>query len=301
MVLRWLERGLLISGAAALIWCGVLVADLLIAQRSAREALRTTPPAEQPLLAPALEDESGPAPEDEAVETGAAIASLSIPRIGLSAAVLHGSDARTLRRGPGHLEKTAYPGQPGNVVIAGHRDSFFWPLRNIQLGDDILLDAPNGQFHYRVTAVRVVNSRDLSVLAPTSEPMLTLITCYPFWVLGPAPERFVVRAAARVNGPVAAGTTPAPALEDAAPAHDDDVLVRLAVERFRVSNGLTFDSCEIGVDRDAASASCAGALGLPRRTFSLQRTAGGWAIRSIVLHEDPAPSFDAATASQPAP
>ncbi|MBI4266611.1 MAG: class D sortase [Acidobacteria bacterium] len=114
----------------------------------------------------------------------------------LSAVVLHGSDAQTLRRAPGHLENTALPGESGNVVIAGHRDSFFWPLRNVQLGDDIFLETADRRFHYRVTSVRVVSPRDVHVLAPTDTPMLTLITCYPFWVFGNAPDRFVVRAAA---------------------------------------------------------------------------------------------------------
>lgn len=247
---------------------------------------------------------------------------LSIPRLDLSAVVFHGTDTQTLRRGPGHLEHTALPGDSGNVVIAGHRDSFFWPLRNIQLGDEILIDTPEGRFRYRVASVRVVNPREVSVLAATDEPVLTLITCYPFWVFGNAPDRLVVRATAVVSA-----TTVAIAFEEASSqnsmasasvkgAHpqeitdsdgtlvnDDQVLVRLAVERYRLMyNGrlmsrnevgpaglLKFETCDVTVTSDHATAVCGSGLSPSSasestgRTFMLERVASGWAIRSIVV------------------
>ena len=221
----------------------------------------------------------------------------------LSAVVLHGSDEQTLRRGPGHLEHTALPGEAGNAVIAGHRDTFFWPLRNIQLGDDIFIDTPQGQFRYRVASVRVVNSRDVSVLGATDEPVLTLITCYPFWVFGNAPDRFVVRATA-VGGP--ASLPKEVAESDASLVNDDEVLVRLAVERYRqMHNGrlisrnevgsaglLTFKTCDVTVTEDRATAVCES--GVPQssapeptdRTFILERTAGGWAIKAVVVNQE---------------
>jgi LPXTG-site transpeptidase (sortase) family protein len=131
------------------------------------------------------------------------LAELSIPRLGLSAVVLHGSDAHTLRLGLGHIENTPVPGESGNVAIAGHRDSFFRPLRNVHVGDDILLDTSEERLHYRVSLLRVVHADDTGVIGPTPDATLTLVTCYPFWFIGQAPDRFVVRAT-RVEDPTAA-------------------------------------------------------------------------------------------------
>lgn len=189
---RWLLIG---AGAAMLVWCVLVILEARAAQLAARQSLELASLAG--MVAPvrsAIGTSGGIAPPHMPVLDGAAVAALSIPRVRLSAVVLHGSDARTLRRGPGHLVNTALPGQPGNTVIAGHRDTFFRPLRYVEVGDDIFVESFGGRFHYRVTSLRVVNARDLSVLDPTDETMLTLITCYPFWVLGDAPDRFIVRA-----------------------------------------------------------------------------------------------------------
>ena len=316
VALRWLERGLLVIGAMALIWCGLLVADQVIAQRNARDALRKA--AEERLPAPALEDVTETAPRSP-VDIGAAIATLSIPRIGLSAAVLHGSDAKTLRRAPGHLEHTAYPGETGNAVIAGHRDTFFRPLRNVRVGDDIFLDASSRRFHYRVTSLQVVNPREVSVLAPTDEATLTLITCYPFWVLGHAPDRFIVRAIrvdppaapleARIemppelDGPPISASDSVSASVVAMTANDDESSVQRVLERYRrIYNArlaseattssdrpLTFRPCQIVVNDDRATAECEDAdqasSELARgRTFILDRVDDTWAIRSITVN-----------------
>jgi LPXTG-site transpeptidase (sortase) family protein len=302
---RWLERGLIAAGAAALIVCGVFVADLLIAQRAARDAVRTAVPNGQPLVAPALEEVGAPVPAAPAPDSGSAIALLSIPRIGLSAAVLHGSDAKTLRRAPGHLEHTAYPGEAGNAVIAGHRDTFFRPLRHIRVGDDIFVNASTGRFHYQVTSLRVVHPRDVSVLAATDDAVLTLITCYPFWVLGQAPDRFVVRAA-RVDAPsppplevrtlppwpplaeVPVLTAPAAVRPEVDAEEDDEGLIRLAVRRYLLLHGAQL-TCEVAIGEEQATADCGpvtdpSAEDAPQgRTFMLERSAGAWAIRSIVL------------------
>jgi LPXTG-site transpeptidase (sortase) family protein len=254
------------------------------------------------------------------VRKGSAIAALSIPRVHLSSVVLHGSDSQTLRRGPGHLENTALPGESGNVVIAGHRDSFFRPLRYIELGDDIFLDMPGGRFHYHVTSLLVVNPHDLSVLEQTDDATLTLITCYPFWVLGNAPDRFVVRAT-RVADPIAVAfepRTPSPpewgrapvveataASESSPPvtstAYDDETLVRHAIERFRLTYNarlvshndarpgglLAFQPCDIAIAGDQAAATCkAASQSSDARephawSVTLKRADGGWAISSI--------------------
>ena len=319
--LLWLERLLLTTGAGALVLCAVLVSDALVAQRSARRVLEAASNVERPVWPPTPATATDVRPPAPALHRGAPVATLWIPRVELSAVVLHGSDAQTLRRGPGHLENTPLPGQPGNVVIAGHRDSFFWPLRNIRLGDDIFLDTPRGRVHYEVTSVRVVKPHDISVLAPTARAIVTLITCYPFWVFGNAPDRFVVRAAAVVNGATGAlaphetpaGDSTGTAVIDAPVVqgwgeleigvHDDQVLVRLAVERYRLvynrrlvsrhevgSGGLLeFQTCEVAVAGDRATALCEArpeSSSDPEpnvRAFTLERAAGGWAIRSIAV------------------
>jgi sortase A len=199
-LLRLVERLFVIGGAAALVWCVFIVTDAYVVQRLARETLESMPRVKAPL--------STSSNARSKLARGTPLAELSIPRVGLSAVVLHCSDAHTLRLGLGHIENTPLPGESGNVAIAGHRDSFFRPLRNVQVGDDILLDTPQGRVHYRVSSFRVVNSYEVSVLGPTRDATLTLVTCYPFWFIGQAPDRFVVRAT-RVEDPAAVAATSA--------------------------------------------------------------------------------------------
>lgn len=133
---------------------------------------------------------SAPAPLVE----GAAIGEVRIDRIGMKAVVSQGESDAVLRIGAGHLADTPWPGQPGNVVIAGHRDTIFRPLRNVRTGDLIDLTTDAGVARYRVVSTGIVRPTDLSVLKPSTGNTLTLITCYPFSFIGRAPERFVVRA-----------------------------------------------------------------------------------------------------------
>ena len=122
------------------------------------------------------------------------IGEIDIPDVGISAIILEGSDERSLRLGVGHIPGTAFPGMPGNVSLAAHRDTFFRPLRKIQKNDEIHLITFNNSYKYRVDWTKVVAPDNISVLKPSKEPTLTLITCYPFYFVGSAPERFVVRA-----------------------------------------------------------------------------------------------------------
>src|SRR5512139_2525710 len=132
---------LVIAGTAMLGWCAYFLLEGYLAQEQARRALESAPSgARQP--APAETGRADVAPP-VALARGTAVADLSIPRIRLSAVVLHGSDMKTLRRGPGHLENTALPGEAGNAVIAGHRDTFFRPLQSIKVGDDIYTETPS--------------------------------------------------------------------------------------------------------------------------------------------------------------
>lgn len=127
------------------------------------------------------------------VQTGF-VGRIEIPRIGLDAVVLADVDDRSLDLGAGHLSKTALPDEPGNVVLAGHRDSHFRELRNIQPGDVISLTTPRGAFEYQVEETITVWPEQVEVLEDVGTPVLTLVTCYPFEYVGPAPKRFIVRA-----------------------------------------------------------------------------------------------------------
>lgn len=140
---------------------------------------------------------AAPAPGRNRVDpppTGSLVGRLVIPRLNLSAIVLEGSDSRTLSLGIGRVPNTANPGQPGNVVLGGHRDTFFRPLREIRVGDRVGLLTPSGRYSYVVEWTAVVEPSNLTPIRATSGRELTLVTCYPFRYLGSAPRRFVVRA-----------------------------------------------------------------------------------------------------------
>jgi LPXTG-site transpeptidase (sortase) family protein len=122
------------------------------------------------------------------------LALLSIERLGLRVPIFPGTDRRTLNRGAGLVEATAFPGENGNMVLSAHRDSFFRPLKDIQLGDQIELRTLEGAQRFEVAEIFVTDPMDLSVLEPSNTPVVTLITCYPFYYVGYAPDRLIVRA-----------------------------------------------------------------------------------------------------------
>jgi len=124
----------------------------------------------------------------------APLAVVRIPKIRLEVPVLPGTADRTLDRALGHIDDTALPGTDGNSGIAGHRDGFFRGLKDIVPGDEIELETLNGKEFYRVDRTWVVNPEDVTVLDPTLTRTLTLVTCYPFYYVGAAPQRFIVRA-----------------------------------------------------------------------------------------------------------
>ena len=123
---------------------------------------------------------------------------IEIPRLGMSAIVKEGDDEKTLARAVGLVTGSPRPGDSGNVVLAGHRDTFFWPLRKVELNDRIRLVVPPHTYEYEVQSVRVVEPEETYVLESRGVEELTLVTCYPFRFVGPAPERFIV-SAVRVN------------------------------------------------------------------------------------------------------
>jgi sortase A len=151
-----------------------------------------------PRLTPRLVSASNEAPGNEPVireiPDDKAIAVLRIPRIALEVPVNAGTEAQVLARGAGLITGTAAPGTAGNVAIAAHRDSFFRGLKDLEIGDLVELDTQYSTWSYRVSALWVVDPDDVNVIADTSEPVLTLVTCYPFYFVGHAPQRFIVRA-----------------------------------------------------------------------------------------------------------
>lgn len=127
------------------------------------------------------------------------VARMRIPRLGYDEMVLEGATPRTLAFGPAHLMSGAAFGEHGNLVLAGHRTSWFKPLEKISAGDEVKIEWLDGKRNlrrrsYRVTEIRVVRPQDVTLLAQTSDDTLTLITCYPFGASPTSPERFVVRA-----------------------------------------------------------------------------------------------------------
>ena len=123
------------------------------------------------------------------------LATLRIQRIGVRSWCSAGTDDWTLNRAVGHIAGTPKPGGAGNVGLAGHRDGFFRPLKDIAVGDLIEVETGERVDHYRVPQTLIVTPNDVWVLDPTESPSLTLVTCYPFYFIGSAPKRFIVRAA----------------------------------------------------------------------------------------------------------
>jgi sortase A len=192
------ERVLLASAVVALGWYAAVsvVARLdQVSQNRALESLRGQPESARPGDTMRTSAPARPAPPPPRALVGR----LEVPRLGMTSIVREGVDGGTLRRAVGHVPETALPGQPGNAALAGHRDTFFRPLKHIRKDDRIRVTTPDGVHEYRVTGTRVVAPTDVSVLAPTAEPTLTLVTCYPFSFVGNAPNRFVVLAA-RIGG-----------------------------------------------------------------------------------------------------
>ncbi len=127
-------------------------------------------------------------------DSGPPLAILRVPAIDLEVAVLAGTGDLALNRGVGHIEGTAEPGAAGNVGIAGHRDGYFRGLKDVSAGDVLEFETLDGTLSYEITELFIVDPHDVWVLEPTAEPTLTLVTCYPFYFVGSAPQRYIVRA-----------------------------------------------------------------------------------------------------------
>ena len=182
IALAWTHRLLFAGAVSVLAYCGFILIDAWRFQNAERRHF-------DQLLAPPTALKTTPPPVVKGL-----IGRIEIARLGLSVMVMEGTSYSTLRRAVGHIAGTALPGQPGNVGLSGHRDTFFRPLRNIRQNDIIRVTTLLGEYSYRVVSTKIVSPADVSVLNPTEGEALTLVTCYPFYFVGPAPDRFIVRA-----------------------------------------------------------------------------------------------------------
>ena len=179
---------LLATGLIALGYAAYVVADAYTYQATERKRFEQAT------------NDAAEVPASNAVTAlleGEVIGEIQIRRLGLTAVVAQGESAATLQRAVGHLSDTALPGELGNVVLAGHRDTFFRPLKGVRPGDAITLKTQEGDFEYLVESSAVVRPSNIEVLEPSGGRTLTLITCFPFSYVGSAPDRFIVRARQR--------------------------------------------------------------------------------------------------------
>jgi sortase A len=204
-LMSWIERGLLLVAVLALGSYAYAYLDTRIYEHRQNQRLEAalnaqTTPATTPAPARETDDlEAFQEPEPETPETtpleeGELLGRIEIPRIGVSAMILEGVGKKTLRRGAGHIPGTPLPWAGGNAGVAAHRDSFFRGLKDIRKNDTIRLKTLKGTYEYRVDWTEVVRPDDTHVLEDTGEATLTLVTCYPFYYVGSAPKRFIVRA-----------------------------------------------------------------------------------------------------------
>ena len=212
--LRWLERLLILVGVVCVGYFFYTYAEARLYQAFEDREL------DKILNEAAVRGTSGTASADveggsravprRIFPPGGTVGRIEIPRLGVSAVIRAGIDARTLRLAVGYIPGTALPGDPGNFGLAGHRDTFFRKLRDINPDDEIRIVTTDGVFRYHVQRTSIVMPQDVGVLDPTNYPALTLVTCYPFNYIGSAPKRFIVRAALQTTEAPARSTVAKP-------------------------------------------------------------------------------------------
>ena len=192
--LRWAQRILLAGAVCMLGYCGFVLIDTWTFQKAERHQLELLLIHQQDTQSGGRQSAQPTAPKRlQPTVNGALIGRIDIPRLGVSVIVIEGTSSTILKRALGHIPWTALPGQPGNVGISGHRDTFFRPLRHIQRNDIIVFTTPLGQYRYSVVSTKIVDPHNLAVLDASGDQILTLVTCYPFYYVGSAPDRFIVR------------------------------------------------------------------------------------------------------------
>jgi sortase A len=189
-LLRWSRDIFLIVGVLALGYAGFTLLDTNLYQ--AYQARRFQEQLDN--VRPAAASAASMAAARAAALSDGALGKIEIARLGVTAMIMEGIDERTLRHAVGHVPGTPLPGRQGNVAIAGHRDTFFRALRNIRQGDEITLTTLDGSYRYLVDTTQVVVPENTQSLSKSDSSILTLVTCYPFYFVGPSPKRFIVRA-----------------------------------------------------------------------------------------------------------
>jgi sortase A len=186
---RWIERILLLAGLAGLgVWLGASVVST-VWQAWANRVF------DLEVRDPEIREQPASVSGTPTARDGSLVGRLAIPRLHLSAMVREGVGENTLSLALGHVPGTAVPGQKGNVAVAGHRDTIFRSLRGIRKYDLIRFETPSsGSYLYQVSSIEIVDPTDVSVLQASADSELTLVTCYPFYFIGSAPERFIVKA-----------------------------------------------------------------------------------------------------------
>ena len=203
-----LELSLLVTGVALLLFCGAALVHRSVACRKALFAFDQAADAQRgdsgkgsqavgeadPDFTLWSEKRVRAYRESLVTYKGAPLAVLSMPKFGIRVPVLEGTDEISLNRGVGWIAGTARPGESGNVGIAGHRDGFFRGLEDVQIGDSIEVATLRGKRTYLVEQLQIVNPEDVGVLKPRAASSVTLVTCYPFYFVGDAPQRLAIHA-----------------------------------------------------------------------------------------------------------
>jgi len=218
-ILKWSQHALFACAVLLLGFCGLVLLDAWSFQRSesrnldrllrdrraasemsqpapfaSRKGARAAATVAVAMPSAATLAATMPSAATTSAATSGLIGRLEIPRLGLSAVVVEAFNHTNLRRAVGHIPGTALPGESGNVGLAGHRDSFFSPLKDLKINDEIQFSTLRGDFKYLVESLVVVEPDNVGILASSEKNVLTLVTCYPFFYVGPAPKRFIVRA-----------------------------------------------------------------------------------------------------------
>lgn len=193
--LVWGQYLFLAVGFVAIGYCVLAVSEAACYQVRARAQLGEV--AFEPRQASTKTEGAGATPQQVPLlprRDSALVGRLDIPRVQISVMVAEGTSSRVLRLAAGHVPGTALPGESGNAVVAAHRDTFFRRLGELKSGDVIRLAVPGRQYVYSVSFADIVGPDETWVLQPSAGQSLTLVTCYPFYFVGPAPKRFVIRA-----------------------------------------------------------------------------------------------------------
>ncbi len=183
--LCWMQAVLFVTGALAVAYVALTVLYANFYQEAASNTLKDQIHAQE------QQKVSGTSIE---AKEGDVLGRIEIPRLGVKVVILQGTTSQTLRLGVGHIDGTALPGETGNIGIAGHRDTYFRALKDIRTDDEIQIQTATGLSNYKVDSVQIVAPDDTGVLAPSARSAITLVTCYPFYFIGAAPERFIVHA-----------------------------------------------------------------------------------------------------------